>query len=237
VTGEGALRPAPFFHHGGKRVTAAALALALSFLLNGVLLLVRWNPGIGGAQPAFSRPPVLQTRSIAAVQMHAPEAEATRPVAAGTGFVAPETRPPVTNTAPPEAPAFAEPLSALVGPGVAEVASGAASSPLAGYLFGASLTRSARPIEEIAPEYPVAAELRAGTVRLQVFIDAYGHVDRVDVLGSNPTGIFDASARAAFLKARFEPALVGLRPVNSQMTIEVDFKPADRNNSAASRGY
>ena len=237
MTGEGALRPAPFFPPGGKRVTTVAVALALSILLNGVLLLVRWSPGIDGAQPALSRLPVLQTRSIAAVQMHVPEAEATRPVAAGTGFVAPEIRPPATNTAAPEAPASAEPLSALVAPGIAEVAAESASSPLAGYLFGASLTRSATPIEEIAPEYPVAAELRAGTVRLQVFIDAHGHVDRVDVLGSNPTGIFDAAARAAFLKARFEPALVGMRPVKSQMTIEVDFKPADRNNSAASRGY
>lgn len=237
MTGEGALRPALFFRPGGERVTAAAVAIAFSVLLNGVLLWVRWSPGIGGAQPSVSRPPVLQTRSIAAVQMHVPEAEATRPVAAGTGIVAPDTRPPATGPAPPAGPARVASRRAPIAPGIAEAAAESASSSLAGYLFGASLTRSATPIEEIAPEYPVAAELRAGTVRLQVFIDERGHVDRVDVLGSNPIGVFDASARAAFLKARFEPALAGMRPVKSQMTIEVDFKPADRNNSTASRGY
>ncbi len=235
MTGEGAL--APFFRLDGKKVTAAAFALALSVLLNGVLLLVRWNPGIGGEPPVRSRTPVLQTRSIAAIQTHMPEAEVNQPEAAGTGIVVPKAQPPATDTAVSVGPTRAEPHPALVAPGIVEAAVESVSSPPAGYLFGASLTRSATPIEEIAPEYPVAAELRAGTVRLQVFIDARGHVDRVDVLGSNPTGVFDAAARAAFLKARFEPALVGLQPVNSQMTIEVEFMPADRNNSVSTRGY
>ncbi len=75
------------------------------------------------------------------------------------------------------------------------------------------------------PEYPEAAARRflAGKVRLQLFIDESGAVERVLTLHADSPRYFEEPAQRAFRAARFSPGLKNGKPVKVQMTIEVTF--------------
>jgi len=105
------------------------------------------------------------------------------------------------------------------------------------YLLAKLLTVGPRPLEDIEPKYPDAADLRTGTVVLRLLIGDTGHVDDVAVVRANPPGLFDASAMDAFAKARFSPGLVGGVAVKSQMTVEVEFVPLNRLSRISGRSY
>lgn len=122
----------------------------------------------------------------------------------------PPSRPPVS--APPPAAA----------PAVTQV-----------YRQGAELDPPPRPLEDIDPEYPPAAGLKEGTVVLRLLIDATGHVDEVTVLSASPEGLFEASALAAFGKAKFSPGRYLGLPVPSQITVEVDYTPINRGGDVS----
>lgn len=82
-----------------------------------------------------------------------------------------------------------------------------------------------RAIRDIVPVYPEDADRDglSGTVRLQLKLEADGRVSEVEVIGADPPGLFEASARAAFADARFTPAYRGGKPVRVQMLIEVAY--------------
>ena len=102
---------------------------------------------------------------------------------------------------------------------------------------GKLLSVGPRPLEDIEPKYPDAAELRTGKVALRLLIGDTGHVDDVAVVRANPPGVFDASAMEAFAKARFSPGLAGGIAVKSQITVEVEFVPLNRLSRISGRSY
>lgn len=77
----------------------------------------------------------------------------------------------------------------------------------------------------IEPVYPPEAESarRSGVVRLQLKIEVDGRVSEVEVVESNPPGVFDASAVDAFRAAHFTPGQRAGRPVRTLMLIEVTY--------------
>lgn len=83
----------------------------------------------------------------------------------------------------------------------------------------------------VQPEYPepAARHFVSGSVRIQLYIDETGRVERVQTLRAEPPGYFEQSAERAFLAARFTPAMKGGKPVKVRMVLEVSFEaPAAR---------
>ena len=74
----------------------------------------------------------------------------------------------------------------------------------------------------VHPEYPHMAHV-SGKVTIRLYIDEHGTVEHVGILRAEPPGHFEASARRAFLAARFTPGMKGGVPVKSQLTLQVDY--------------
>lgn len=72
------------------------------------------------------------------------------------------------------------------------------------------------------PEYPDMARV-SGKVLIRLFIDERGSVEHVAILRAEPPNVFDASARRAFLAARFTPGMKAGVAVKSQLTLQVDY--------------
>lgn len=72
------------------------------------------------------------------------------------------------------------------------------------------------------PEFPDMARV-SGKVLIRLFIDERGSVEHVAILRAEPPNVFDASARRAFLAARFTPGMKGGVAVKSQLTLQVDY--------------
>ena len=72
------------------------------------------------------------------------------------------------------------------------------------------------------PEFPDMARV-SGKVLIRLFIDERGTVEHVAILRADPPGVFEASARRAFLAARFTPGMKAGVPVKSQLTLQVDY--------------
>lgn len=109
----------------------------------------------------------------------------------------------------------------------------ASALPPAPAYRGEGLDPPPRPVSDIDPEYPTEAGLQEGTVVLRILIDASGKVDNVAVVRSNPRGVFDQSALAAFGNAKFSPGYFLGVPVKSQITIAVDYTPTNRGNAVS----
>ena len=77
----------------------------------------------------------------------------------------------------------------------------------------------------VYPEDPFMWKLR-GKVRLRVFINERGTVDRALVVRAEPPGDFEDAALAAVLRLVYDPAIKDGRPVRSQKLIEVTFDPS-----------
>ena len=78
----------------------------------------------------------------------------------------------------------------------------------------------------IYPEDPFMWKL-GGKVRLRVFINEQGTVDRALVVHAEPAGEFEEAALAAVRRLVYEPAIKGGRAVKSQKLIEVTFDPKE----------
>lgn len=74
----------------------------------------------------------------------------------------------------------------------------------------------------VDPEYPGLVHV-GGRVTIRLFIDERGNVENVAILRAEPPGYFEASARRAFLAARFTPGMKGGAPVKAQLTLQVDY--------------
>lgn len=94
------------------------------------------------------------------------------------------------------------------------------------YYFAASeVDARATPQGAIYPEAPKGSEEQAGYLVLRLLISELGEVDGVDVLISEPEGVFDAAAVASFGRARFYPAMRQGFPVKSRMMVELKIEP------------
>lgn len=93
------------------------------------------------------------------------------------------------------------------------------------YFPANELARVAYPMHDVGLQYPPGREGvdYFGTLRLDLYIDERGHVDRVDVAESTVPESFRASAVAAFAATPFDPAVRYGRPVRSLKKVEVKF--------------
>jgi TonB family protein len=100
--------------------------------------------------------------------------------------------------------------------------------PTAEIFYRASeLDERAVPLNEAPLEYPEAA-LQArlgGRVTLRLFIGQDGALRKVELLDSQPPGVFDQAALKAVSALRFRPATRNQVAVASMKTIEVPFHP------------
>lgn len=156
------------------------------------------------------------------------QVEAAPPVAAAPTLAPAEadTALPATEVAPPAAPPVVTEAEAPASAGTPAASPATIRSPVdLTYYSTREVDVPPRALQDIVPGYPVAAEreARTGTVRLRLKLEADGRVSDVEVIGADPPGLFEESARAAFAAARFSPAYRGGKPVRVQMMIEVAY--------------
>jgi TonB family protein len=84
----------------------------------------------------------------------------------------------------------------------------------------------AAPIDRPFPDYPSAAGITDGYVKLRFTIDSEGHVSEAFVVESTPGGLFDAAAIAGVKRWTYRPRLVDGKPVEQpDNMIAIRFKP------------
>ena len=228
-------------------------AVAGAVMLHGLLLL-GGGPG-GTATTLPSQSMTVRWIPASAQQISTSVAEPSASVSAttlGTPEPAPramaEARPPVHGTTEKRArvlPATEAAIAAATGqPNTPTTPPGSSAEPspqpladAPDYILAKLLSVGPRPLDDIEPVYPDAADLRTGTVVLRVLIGETGRVDDVAVVRADPPGLFDASAVEAFSKARFSPGLADGVAVKSQITVEVEFVPLDRLSRISVRSY
>lgn len=93
------------------------------------------------------------------------------------------------------------------------------------YYTASELDHVATPLADIGLAFPKGREGidYFGTLRMDVYIDEAGRVDRVAILESTVPRAFQDSAAGAFGRARFEPARRKGRAVKSIKRVEVRF--------------
>ena len=81
-------------------------------------------------------------------------------------------------------------------------------------------------IRHVRPRYPSAAERKRiqGLVRIAFTVDTRGRVGKVEVLDSQPPGIFDEAAIASARRWRFVSGKVEGKPVNTRCSIVIRFR-------------
>lgn len=85
------------------------------------------------------------------------------------------------------------------------------------------------PIVRINPQWPRAALLDRveGWVKVEITILPEGTVSNVEILDSEPRGLFDRNTRTAVLKWIFKPAVVDGQAVSRQAVQTIDFSFSD----------
>ncbi len=142
-----------------------------------------------------------------------------------------ETALPAIEAAPPAVPPAVTQAEVPAPAGTPTASPAAISSPVdLTYYSTREVDVPPRALHDIVPGYPEAAEreARTGTVRLRLKLEADGRVSDVEVIGADPPGLFEESARAAFAAARFSPAYRGGKPVRVEMMIEVAYDLENR---------
>ncbi|MHC4201606.1 MAG: energy transducer TonB [Planctomycetota bacterium] len=94
----------------------------------------------------------------------------------------------------------------------------------------AEVDRRPRPTVRMKPLYPMRARERGieGIVRLRFVVGADGSVRDVEVVSSEPEGVFDRAAKAAAARWRFAPAVKDGQPVAARVRTAVRFRLEDR---------
>ena len=75
------------------------------------------------------------------------------------------------------------------------------------------------------PEYPESARSRGvtGSVQVRVRVNALGEIEAVEIVSAKPEGEFDASVRALFMAARYQPPQRDGRPVRAVLEEQFRF--------------
>ena len=95
------------------------------------------------------------------------------------------------------------------------------------YLRPSEVDVRAQPVHMPALVYPEKAQRMriGGLVRLRVYLNESGKIDRVNVVAANPPGVFEEAALRALLATSFAPAQKNGHAVKSQKLIEINFDP------------
>jgi TonB family protein len=100
------------------------------------------------------------------------------------------------------------------------------------YFRSGEVDRRAEPLNEVDLVYPLQAfrMRQRGFVRVELFVNEQGHIDKIAVEESSPPGIFEEAALEAARAQQFSPAMKDGRPVKIRMRIEIVFDPHERTN-------
>ena len=98
--------------------------------------------------------------------------------------------------------------------------------PYLGPLAAAQLDSSFVPLSRQPPEYPYKAARRGieGWVRVAFDVTATGTVENVEVIESEPPGVFDIAATRAVSRWRFKPRMVNGEAVAGKASQVVEFE-------------
>lgn len=240
---------APIAWQSGRRRMAACLSLSLAAHLIAMIASV----------PSFSIQPRTALPSIEVRLLELSPAVAPKPVAGSQAKERPRAPEPAAEPTPenvaraadaaPQAPATAapadtprtileapqapKPLVDAVPPAVEPALTEAEKALLnPRFLAESAVERKATSLDEaVSPEYPPAALKQGitGCVLLMVYINANGMVEDIDVIRSDPPGVFDRDAMRAFTSKRYLPAMKGNLPVRSRVpgvaSFELEGKP------------
>ncbi len=91
---------------------------------------------------------------------------------------------------------------------------------------GREISTNVIPLARINPIYPKRAKMmkKEGYVKMEFTITTFGTVKDVEVVESNPEGLFDSSAKRAILKWKFRPKLEEGQAVEQRAMLQIDFK-------------
>ena len=105
------------------------------------------------------------------------------------------------------------------------------SLPIAEIVYKSSeLDEQPFPSIAVIPHFPphaVANDI-AGWVRLSLMIDKTGRVGNMEIIASEPSGVFDEEALASFRITPFVPGKKDGKNVNSQILIKINFDQATK---------
>lgn len=98
--------------------------------------------------------------------------------------------------------------------------------PTLGPLAASQVDSGFIPLSRQPPEYPYKAARRGieGWVRVSFDVTATGNVENVEVIESDPPGVFDIAASRAVLRWRFKPRMVNGEAVSGKASQVVEFK-------------
>lgn len=101
------------------------------------------------------------------------------------------------------------------------------------YYASSDVDKRAEPDSEVELIYPVKAYQQriSGTVRLNLFVNERGELDRIVVVHAQPQGVFEDAALEAVRALKFSPAIKNGLPVKNRKTIEVNFDPYEKINT------
>jgi protein TonB len=119
------------------------------------------------------------------------------------------------------------------GNGIGTFGTGSGSGNGTGAAQNGSLFTQARYSDTPKPVYPESArrENREGRVLLRVLIDDRGKPNSVEISRSSGSDALDQAATHAIKRWRFHPARAGDTPVESWVSIPIDFRLTDVKNN------
>lgn len=105
--------------------------------------------------------------------------------------------------------------------------------PLEVYYASSEVDTRAEPLNEVNLIYPLMPyqQRLKGTVRLNIFVNELGGIDKVAITESNPAGVFEEAALQAVNELKFSPAIKNGLRVKNRKTIEVVFDPYEKINT------
>lgn len=167
-----------------------------------------------GRGPASGAPPAAELRLVARL--------AAAPDAVTAAEIPHENAPGNVLAPPPRHPPSSEPPPRDLPPSTGDGGGSAAR-----YFKSSEVDRRAEPIAMPELLYPDAAFRQgiAGRVVLRIYVNETGGIDAIDVVESEPAGVFEQAAVNAVLETRFTPAELFGRPVKNVKTIEIRLDP------------
>ena len=95
------------------------------------------------------------------------------------------------------------------------------------YFLSSEVDTRAQPVRTPVLVYPEGAQqMRVrGHIRMRVYINESGKIDAVDIIESDPPGVFEKAALRAILATKYIPARRNGRAVKNQKLIEIKFDP------------
>lgn len=148
-----------------------------------------------------------------------------------------ESREPLTNPgilpeidAPVQAQEMTQPAIAPLKSNQPADTPNALTLPMDVYYLSSEVDIRAEPLNEVNLVYPLKPYQQRirGSVRLHIFVNERGGIDKIVMVDAKPAGLFEEAALEAVTKLEFSPAIKNGVPVKNRKTVEVNFDPYER---------